>query len=153
MSPPNDAVYHLQDLNNEAQIIPLGSLLAQSTTEMVELTYLYFLSPHSSSSLISSSKTAVLTLKLHLPFFFAGKTNITMHLWCLEYYKWSLRSTDFPKKDKDKKKDTRKSHQETKNILASLSEWSFNLLVTLTNYFMKVFQVKDQKTAFLPPSQ
>lgn len=148
---PNDVVYHLQDLNNEAQIVPLGSLLAQSTTKMVELTYLYFCSSHSSSSLISSSKTAALTLKLHLPFFFfAGKTDISSALMVLRELEVTFERYWFPK---TKKKNTRKTHQETKNTLASLSERSFTLLVTLTSYFVKVSQVKDRRTAFLPPSQ
>lgn len=146
---PNDVVYHLQDLNNEAQIVPLGSLLAQSTTEMVELTYLYFCSSHSSSSLISSSKTAALTLKLHLPSF-AGKTDISSALMVLRELEVTFERYWFPK---TKKKNTRKTHQETKNTLASLSERSFTLLVTLTSYFVKVSQVKDRRTAFLPPSQ
>lgn len=147
---PNDVVYHLQDLNNEAQIVPLGSLLVQSTTEMVELTYLYFCSSHSSSSLISSSKTAALTLKWHLPFFFAGKTDISSALMVLRELEVTFERYWFPK---TKKKNTRKTHQETKNTLASLSERSFTLLVTLTSYFVKVSQVKDRRTAFLPPSQ
>lgn len=146
---PNDVVYHLQDLNNEAQIVPLGSLLAQSTTKMVELTYLYFCSSHSSSSLISSSKTAALTLKLHLPSF-AGKTDISSALMVLRELEVTFERYWFPK---TKKKNTRKTHQETKNTLASLSERSFTLLVTLTSYFVKVSQVKDRRTAFLPPSQ
>lgn len=147
---PNDVVYHLQDLNNEAQIVPLGSLLVQSTTKMVELTYLYFCSSHSSSSLISSSKTAALTLKLHLPFFFAGKTDISSALMVLRELEVTFERYWFPK---TRKKNTRKTHQETKNTLASLSERSFTLLVTLTSYFVKVSQVKDRRTAFLPPSQ
>lgn len=100
---PNDVVYHLQDLNNEAQIVPLGSLLAQSTTEMVELTYLYFCSSHSSSSLISSSKTAALTLKLHLPSF-AGKTDISSALMVLRELEVTFERYWFPKTKKKKYK-------------------------------------------------
>lgn len=146
---PNDVVYHLQDLNNEAQIVPLGSLLAQSTTKMVELTYLYFCSSHSSSSLISSSKTAALTLKLHLPFFFAGKTDISSALMVLRELEVTFERYWFPKTKKKKYKKI----PPRKNTLASLSERSFTLLVTLTSYFVKVSQVKDRRTAFLPPSQ
>lgn len=145
---PNDVVYHLQDLNNEAQIVPLGSLLAQSTTKMVELTYLYFCSSHSSSSLISSSKTAALTLKLHLPSF-AGKTDISSALMVLRELEVTFERYWFPKTKKKKYKKI----PPRKNTLASLSERSFTLLVTLTSYFVKVSQVKDRRTAFLPPSQ
>jgi len=111
---PNDVVYHLQDLNNEAQIVPLGSLLAQSTTEMVELTYLYFCSSHSSSSLISSSKTAALTLKLHLPFFFfAGKTDISSALMVLRELEVTFERYWFPKTKKKKIQEKPTKKQKT----------------------------------------